>query len=67
MWKGYCREAWDRTAALRHTMMQCGFSKFKQMPKMEDLNPVRAAEWEEAQDDFDGFSADIERMIRASR
>jgi len=65
MWKGHCREAWDRVAALRHTMMQCGLSQPKRMPKVEDLNPVRVAERDE-QRDFDAFSEELEGMVLES-
>ena len=65
MWKGHCRHAWDRTAALRHTMMQCGFGQPKRMPSIDDLNPVRVAE-KEAEDDFDDFVADIEKAVRGN-
>jgi len=61
---GYRREEWDRNAALQRTIMQCGFSKIKRLPSVDDLNPVRAAEAEnERTDDFDEFSADLEKAI----
>jgi len=65
MWKGHCREAWDRVAALRHTMMQCGLSQPKRMPRVDELNPVRVAERDEMED-FDTFSDDMEKMILES-
>ena len=64
MWKGHCRHAWDRTAALRHTIMQCGFGQPKRMPKVVDLNPVRAAEKEvDYEGDFDAFDSKMEKVV----
>lgn len=37
---------------LRHTIMQCGFAKFNSIPPPEKMNPVRAAEEEDEDEDI---------------
>jgi len=39
------REWWDICSVLRHTMMQCGFSKFDRIPSPTEMNPFREDEW----------------------
>jgi len=62
MWNGHRKEAWDRVAILRQTMMVTGLSQPKKMPTLAELNPCRQDEIE--WDDFESFDRDMEKALR---